>query len=54
LSVVAINVPYEYRSVFESAAGSVKSGALAGPAPYAATIAYGRRFEPWLVTASRQ
>lgn len=53
LSIESINVPYAFRKVFGSAA---KVGTFGQPdvAPFAATVVFGRRLEPWIVEAAKR
>ena len=53
LDVAAINVPVELRGVFENVRRAQVAPVIAGSS-YDATVAIGRRLEPWLVAASRR
>jgi hypothetical protein len=52
LSVDEINVPLEFRSVFERALPDSATG-VANPIRFDATVAFGKRFEPWITAAAR-
>jgi hypothetical protein len=48
-----LNVPLEYRKAIESAQISRRPGpAVQGTPPFEVTVAFGKRFEPWIVAAS--
>jgi len=48
-----INVPLEFRKAIESAQISRRPGpAVQGAPPFEVTVAFGKRFEPWIVAAS--
>ncbi len=54
ISVDEVNVPLAWRSIFDGIRPSY-DGTLDEPASnFQATVAFGRRFEPWLVTAARR
>lgn len=48
LTIAGINVPYELRSIFERGA----SGQADAQPPFAASVAFGQRLEPWLLAIS--
>lgn len=50
LSVSQVNVPLAYRAPFDPQ--HRRSGRTGGGAPFTVTVAYGRRLEPWIVSAS--
>jgi hypothetical protein len=50
VSVASINVPLRLRKVFDGA--QLSQYDPRGPARFEATVAYGRRLEPWLVDAA--
>jgi len=52
LSVDEINVPLEFRSVFERGLPDSATG-VANPVRFDATVAFGKRFEPWITAAAR-
>ncbi len=52
LSVDEISVPLEFRSVFEHALPDSASSAR-NPTRLDATVAFGKRFEPWITAAAR-
>jgi len=52
LSVDGIIVPLEFRNVFEHALPDLATGARS-PARFDATVAFGKRLEPWLTAAVR-
>jgi hypothetical protein len=52
LSIHEINVPLQFRNVFEHALPDSATGAR-NPARFDATVAFGKRFEPWLTAAAR-
>ncbi len=52
LSVDEISVPLEFRSVFEHALPAGATG-VGSPARFDATVAFGKRLEPWLTAAVR-
>lgn len=52
LAVNAVNVPFAYRSVFEPLLGE-RSRTHEDPPRYRVTLAYGRRYEPWVVSADK-
>lgn len=56
VSVAAVHVPLEMRSVFEGAVRQrgFASGAARDAVRYDAELAFGRRLEPWLAAASRK
>ncbi len=55
LSIEQINVPVDYRAVFEGSTRSPYAYAPArGVARFDATVAFGKRLEPWLLAASRR
>lgn len=55
LAVGQINVPVAYRSVFEGASRTAYRPAQPGAeARFEATVAFGKRLEPWLAAASRR
>jgi hypothetical protein len=48
-----VNVPLEFRKAIESAPRSIPSAGVPGDGPaFEVTVAFGRRFEPWIVAAS--
>jgi len=48
-----VNVPLEFRKAIESARILRRPGpAVQGAAPFEVTVAFGKRFEPWIVAAS--
>ena len=48
-----VNVPLEFRKAIESARIAGQRGPAAqGAAPFEVTVAFGKRFEPWVVAAS--
>lgn len=48
-----VNVPLEFRKMIESAPRSIPSvGVPSDGPPFEVTVAFGRRFEPWIVAAS--
>lgn len=49
----AVNVPLPFRPIFEREPQPAPSGGTARPQPFTATIAFGQRLEPWLVSATR-
>jgi hypothetical protein len=49
-----VNVPLEMRSAFEGVAPSSYEGRNGASARFEATLAFGRRLEPWLVSAARK
>jgi hypothetical protein len=50
-----VNVPLEIRKMIESAPGTVRRFPAAGSGPaFEVTVAFGRRFEPWIVSATAQ
>ena len=52
LSIVSINVPYALREVFASAA---QAGDFdQNRAPFEATVAFGKRLEPWITAAAKK
>jgi hypothetical protein len=53
LSVESINVPFALREIF---AGAEKAGELDQPnlAPFEAVVAFGGRFEPWILEAAKK
>ncbi|MBI2314380.1 MAG: DUF4824 family protein [Betaproteobacteria bacterium] len=57
LSVESVNVPHEFRGVLEPVlqrgAGSPSVSPSMKAAPFEATVAFGRRFEPWMTAAAR-
>ena len=55
ISAESINVPLEFRKVFEPMQQSRHSYIAPGDKnyPYAVTIAFGKRLEPWIVNASK-
>jgi hypothetical protein len=52
LSIESINVPFALREVFGSAA--LIGDADQNRAPFAATVAFGRRLEPWITAAAKK
>ena len=53
VNVDEINVPLELRAAFSSASNPNEYDVRAAGTAYDATVAFGRRFEPWLVSATR-
>lgn len=51
LSVERVNVPLEHLSVFDALGPTRNYGREAQPPRFEATVAFGRRLEPWLVFA---
>jgi hypothetical protein len=47
-----VNVPLAFRKAIESAPRSVPPAAAPGARPFEVTVAFGKRFEPWIVAAS--
>jgi hypothetical protein len=48
-----VNVPLEIRKAVESAPRSIPSAGVQGGGPaFEVTVAFGKRFEPWIVAAS--
>lgn len=48
-----VNVPLEYRKAIESAPRSIPpAGAGGGEPAFEVTVAFGKRFEPWIIAAS--
>jgi hypothetical protein len=48
-----VNVPIEFRKVLESAPRSIaRATAAAGGPAFEVTVAFGKRFEPWIIAAS--
>jgi hypothetical protein len=45
-------VPLAFRKAIESAPRSVPPAAAPGARPFEVTVAFGKRFEPWIVAAS--
>lgn len=54
LSVDSVHVPFSLRDVFESAVPGTPYGRPDPTFHYNVTMAYGKRFEPWIVAASKQ
>lgn len=54
LEVSSINVPHRLRSVFEGIESRTYREPGPGTQPFTAEVAFGRRLEPWLVSAQRQ
>jgi hypothetical protein len=55
LSVDSINVPVAFREIFASKAGKVQTGdAPRNVHRFEAVVAFGKRFEPWIVKVSGQ
>lgn len=52
LSVKTVNVPFAWRSVFDSLPGE-RSRSKAVPPRFGVTLASGRRYEPWVVAAEK-
>lgn len=53
LSVATINVPFAYRQTFEPLLRVYRRSETEKPVPpYAATVTYGKRLEPWITAAS--
>ena len=52
LSIDEINLPLEFRNVFEHVFLGVATGAR-NPARFEATVAFGQRLEPWITAAAR-
>ncbi len=52
LSIDEINVPLEFRSVFDHALPDTATGGRS-PARFDATVAFGKRLEPWITAAAR-
>lgn len=52
LSVDEINVPLEFRNAFEHALPDATTG-LRSPARFDATVAFGKRLEPWITATAR-
>jgi hypothetical protein len=48
-----VNVPLEYRKAVESAPRSIARATASPPLPaFEVTVAFGKRFEPWIIAAS--
>jgi hypothetical protein len=47
-----VNVPLEFRKAIESAPGRMPPAGAAGAMPFEVTVAFGKRFEPWIIAAS--
>jgi hypothetical protein len=54
LSVDNVNVPLEFRPAFEGAVAEMDDRARKPKTRYEATLAYGKRLEPWLAGATRK
>jgi hypothetical protein len=54
LEVGRINVPVEWRGVFDGIDWTTRFDRDKPRVPWAATVTFGRRLEPWLVSAQRQ
>ena len=52
LSVERVNVPLEHLPVFDALGPTRNYGREAQPPRFEATVAFGRRLEPWLISAS--
>ena len=53
LSITQVNVPARYRRIFESLqAGTPMDRRDTAVSPYTATVAFGKRLEPWITEAS--
>ncbi|MGO9446253.1 MAG: DUF4824 family protein [Thiobacillaceae bacterium] len=52
LSIDAINVPFEYRTLFERADRTTRYGLSSPSFPFKATVAIGQRLEPWFIDIS--
>ena len=52
ISNANVNVPYAYRAAFVGENRMTRNGAAGPNAPVAATIAFGKRLEPWVVALS--
>lgn len=52
LSIVQVNVPYTFRQVFESLIREHRTGGFDRAVRYTATVAFGKRFEPWITGAT--
>jgi len=48
-----INVPLEFRPLFEREGNPVTRGRATSTAPFQATVAFGQRLEPWLVAVAQ-
>jgi hypothetical protein len=48
-----INVPYRFRAAFDSVRRSESSRDEITASPFAASVAFGRRLEPWIMSAAR-
>lgn len=53
LSIGRINVPHAFRPVFEPLLQTRHRGRPDAPQPFEVAVAFGQRFEPWVMTASR-
>lgn len=53
LSIESINVPFSLRDVFESAV-QVNDSDQRNRAPFEATVAFGKRLEPWITEATKK
>jgi Domain of unknown function (DUF4824) len=47
-----VNVPLEFRKAIEAVSRSRPRAGVSDAAPFEVTVAFGRRFEPWIVAAS--
>jgi hypothetical protein len=47
-----VNVPLEFRKAVESAPRSIPPAGVQGAAPFEVTVAFGKRFEPWIIAAT--
>jgi len=55
LNVEAINVPLEFRDTFEGATPDIEFAPTStSKVPYEATVAFGKRLEPWITAAARK
>ena len=54
LAVPRINVPRQFRAAFDSVQQMRGPRGQVGTSPFSATIAFGRRLEPWITSAARR
>jgi hypothetical protein len=47
-----VNVPLEFRKAIETVSHPRPPASVPGGAPFEVTVAFGKRFEPWIVAAS--
>ena len=47
-----VNVPLEFRKALESAGRATARAGTPGATPFEVTVAFGKRFEPWIIAAS--